>query len=99
MTGHVKRKPSSSLKRSIRTPQLIKVVNGQIFWNPVRSMRKRAKELSVSEHTIRNVVRKGLKAKSRARIKKHLVSPSVKEKRFERSKKKDLKDQRNFCAS
>ena len=46
-----------------------------------------AKELSVSEHTIRNVVRKDLKANSRARIKKHLVSPIVKEERFERSKK------------
>ena len=33
------------------------------------------------------MVRKDLKAKSRARIRKHLVSPSVKEKRFERSKK------------
>ena len=46
-----------------------------------------AKNLSVSEHTIRNVVRKNLKVNSRARIKKHLVSLSVKEKRFERSKK------------
>ena len=45
------------------------------------------KELSASEHTIRNVVRKDLKTKLRARIKKHLVYPSVKEKRFERSNK------------
>ena len=87
MTDCVKRKPGSRLKRSVQTLQLTKAVKGRISRNPVRSIRKMVKELSASEHTIRNVVRKDLKAKSRARIKKHLVSPSVKEKRFERSKK------------
>ena len=44
-------KPRNGLKRSARTPQLIKAVKGRISRNPVRSMRKMAKELSVSEHT------------------------------------------------
>ena len=57
MTGRVKKKPGSGLKRSVRT-QLIKVVKDRISRNPVRSMRKMAKVLFVSEHTIRNVVRK-----------------------------------------
>ena len=47
MTGRVKRKPGSGLKRSVRTPQLIKEVKDRISRNPVRSMRKMAKELSV----------------------------------------------------
>ena len=84
MTGRVKRKPGSVLKGSFRTPQLIKAVKGRISRNPVRSMRKMANEQSVSEQTIRNEVRKDLKAKSRARFKKHVI------------KKKDLKNQRNF---
>ena len=87
MTGRVKRKPGSGLKWSVRTTQLIKAVMGRISRNPVRSMMKMAKELSVSKHTIKNVVRKDLKTKSRARIKKHMISTSGKEKRFERSKK------------
>ena len=57
MTGRVKRKPGSGLKSSARTPQLIKAVKGRISRNPVRSMSKMAKELSVSEHTIRNLVK------------------------------------------
>ena len=84
MTRCVKRKPCSGLKRSFQTLQLIKVIKGRISQNPVRSMRKMANKLPVSEHSIRNVVRKDLKAKLRVRIKKHLVSPSVKQKRFER---------------
>ena len=79
MTGRVKRKNGSGLKRSVRTPQLIKAVKSQISWSPVWLMRKMAKKLSVSEQTIRNVVKKDLKAKSRAKIKKNLVSPSVKQ--------------------
>ena len=87
MTGCVKRKPDSGFRRSVRTPQLIKAVKSRIFRNPVRSMKKMAKKLSVSQYNIRNVVSKDLKAKSRARVKKLLVSQSVKEKRSERSKK------------
>ena len=82
MSCRIKRKPGSGLKKSVRTPQLIKTVKGQISRNPVRSMRIMAKELSVSEHTVRNVVRKDLKTKSRARVKKHLFSQSLKEKKI-----------------
>ncbi|BHF64787.1 hypothetical protein SprV_0200779400 [Sparganum proliferum] len=50
-------------------------------------MRKTALELEVPGHTTRNVLKKDLKAKSRARTKKHLFTGAVKEKRLERSKR------------
>lgn len=49
-------------------------------------MRKMAKEVGVSENTIRRIVHEDLRAKSRARTKKHLINGQTKIKRLERSK-------------
>ena len=46
-----------------------------------------AKELSLSEHTIINVVKYDLKAKSRTRPKKHFITEEFKVKQVERSKR------------
>ena len=46
------------------------------------------KELSVSEHTIRNIVKYDLQTKSRARSKRRLIIEEVKAKRVETSKKR-----------
>ena len=53
--GRIERKPGSGKTRTVRTSRLIREVKGQIQRNPVQSMRKM--ELSVSEQTIRNVVK------------------------------------------
>ena len=69
MNGHVKRKSGSGSKRAVRTPKLVKDVNFSEFSNE----ENRYINLTVSEHTIRNVIRK-----SRTRIKKYLKCSSEK---------------------
>ena len=49
-------------------------------------MRKMARELKVGATTVRKVVKDHLKAKSRARTKKQLITESCKLKRLERCK-------------
>ena len=84
---HIVRKPGSVKTKTVRTSRLIRAVKGSIQCNPVRSMRKMAKELSRSENTNRNVVKYDLKAKSRAKSKRHLITEEFKAKQVERSKK------------
>ena len=86
-TGSARRKPGSGRPRSVRTKALIKSVREKIRRQPVRSMRKMAKEAGVSDFTIRKVVKEDLKAKSRARTKRQLITRNQKEARLERSKK------------
>ena len=85
--GHIVRKPGSVKTKTVRTSRLIRAVKGSIQCNPVRSMRKMAKELSGSENTNRNVVKYDMKAKSRAKSKRHLITEEFKAKQVERSKK------------
>lgn len=83
----VPRKPGSGRKRSVRTPALIQSIKMKVTRNPVRSMRKMAKQANVSEATVRRVVKYDLKGKSRARVKRHLITDRIKAARVERSKK------------
>ena len=50
-------------------------------------MRKIAKEAGVSEGTIRKIIKYNLKAKSRARTRRHLITDSIKASRLQRSKR------------
>ena len=85
MTGCAKRKPGSGSKRSLFQ------VKGQISWNPLQSMRKMAKELSVT--TIRNKFRKDLNTNTSQK-------PGLRNTWFPQvSKKKDLIDQKKFRAT
>ena len=84
LTGSAGRRPGQGRRRSVRTPTLIKAVKGRIKRNPIRSMRQMAKDLKVSERTIRRTIREDLGAKSRARTTKHLISADAKVKRLER---------------
>ena len=68
-TGQVERKVGSGRKRFVRTQALVQAIRGRIKRNPVRSMRKMARELNVGPTTVRRVVKDDLKAKSRARTK------------------------------
>jgi hypothetical protein len=54
--------------------------------DPHVSIRQAARELNIDERTARDICKKDLKVKSRARIKKQLINQSSKEKRLERSK-------------
>ena len=86
ITGTVRRKSGSGKIPSVRTPELIKAVRDRIRRNPVRSMREMARSFNVSEKTMRTVVKKDLKAKSRARVKRQLLTAKTKAARLERCK-------------
>ena len=86
-TGTTQRLPGQGQKRTVRTPVAIRAVRERIRRNPVRSMRKVAKDLSISEKTVRRIVKEDLGFKSRARTAKQLISAETKVKRFERCKK------------
>lgn len=85
-TGSVNRRPGSGRHRSVRTVGMVKSIRSKIRYNPVRSMRRMAREAGVSEKTIRRIVHEDLGAKSRARTKKHLINGQTMVKRFQRSK-------------
>ena len=85
--GHVKRKSGSGAATTVATPSLVSKIRNRIRTNPVRTMRGMARELGVSEHTVRNVVKKKLGARSLARTKKFLLSDRLKALRVERCNK------------
>ena len=72
-----KKHPGGCL-RTVRIPALIKRFKSKIKINPIRSMRKMAREAGVSEDTIRKIIKDDLKAKSRARTRRHLIIDSIK---------------------
>jgi inhibitor of nuclear factor kappa-B kinase subunit alpha len=84
--GHINRKPGTGRKATVVTPRLINVVRSRIRRNPIRSMRGMAKELNVSEFSIRKIVKQELGAKSFARTQKFLLTDRLKALRLERCK-------------
>jgi transposase len=86
-SGHVKRKPGSGRKPTVTNPKLVEAVRSRLRRNPVRTMRGMAKELKVSEHTIRNIVKKKIKALSLARSKRFLLTDRLRSLRLERCKR------------
>jgi len=86
ITGTVRRKLGSGKNPSVRTPELIKAMSDRIRRNPMRSMREMTRSLNVNEKTIRTVVKKDLKAKSRARVKRKLLTVRTKAARLEKCK-------------
>ena len=53
-----------------RIPAFIKNVKSKIKSDPIRSVRKMAREAGVSEGTIKKIIKDDLKAKSRARTRR-----------------------------
>ena len=85
-TGGAVDRARSGRPRTVRTPQLKKVVRERIRRNPRRSMRKMALDLKISDFSIRKVVRTDLEMRSYKRKKVHFLSGPVKEKRLLRCK-------------
>jgi transposase len=73
--------------KSVTTPRLINAIKSRVARNPVRTMRGMARDLNVSEKTVRRIVKKNLKAKSFARNQKFLLTDRIKISRLERCKK------------
>lgn len=86
LTGTNERKAGSGRKRSARTKSVIDKVKSRLKRNPVRSMRKMAKELNISLTSVRRIVKEDLKMKSRARLKVPLLTTKQKKARMDRAK-------------
>lgn len=99
-TGTATRKPGTGRPRSARTKDAINKIKRRIKSNPVRSMRKMAKEVNVGRSTVHRIVRKDLNMKSRARVKVPLLTEAHREARLERSRKllNSLKHRAAGCA-
>lgn len=87
LAGPHPRKAGSGRPRSARTPKVIKSVKRKITLNPIRSIRKLAKAANISNTSMQRLVKDDLKASSRARVKRHLITNRIKELRLERSKR------------
>jgi hypothetical protein len=70
----VNQKPGSGRKPTVVTSQLANTLRCRIKRNPVQSMRGMAKELNVSEASIRRVFKYKLNARSFARTQKFLLT-------------------------
>lgn len=84
-TGDCRKQAQGGSKRTVRTPELIKVVRERIRRNPARSARKLAKELNVGPNNINRILHEdlGLRAFKKRRI--HGLTNAQKLKRTERS--------------
>ena len=80
-------RPRSGRPTSVSTPQLKKKIASRITRNRRRSIRKMARDFSVCHESVRKVVRNGLGLKSLKRHTVHQLTPALRQKRFQRSKK------------
>lgn len=79
-------RPRSGRPRSSRTPKVINAVKARIRRNPKRSMRAMARDMNVSEKTIRNIVKIDLKMSSFKMRTRQYLTDLQKEKRLARAK-------------
>ena len=85
--GSMLDRPRSGRPTSVSTPQLKKKIASRITRNRRRSIRKMARDFSVSHESVRKVVRNDLGLKSLKRHTVHHLTPALRQKRFQRSKK------------
>jgi transposase len=84
-TGSYSRVKGQGRKRTARTPDNVTKIKAKFKKDPFKSMRQVARELQINKKQVRQVVKVDMKAKSRARVKKHLVTQVSKEKWLEKS--------------
>ncbi len=73
--------------RPARTAEVVAKAAQSLQINPRQSMRAMAKDLGVSEGTVRTIVKEDLGCKSYTRPKRHFISPGAKSRRLERANK------------
>jgi transposase len=85
-TGSTDRTPGQGRKRSARSGSNVAKIEARISKDPFVSQRQLAREFRIAEGSVRNVMRHDLGVKSRARVKKHLVTQVSQDKRLEKAK-------------
>ena len=83
-TGSIQDRSRKGRKRTVRTSTLRKNVKLRLSRNPVRSMRKLAKEMNIARESMRLLVRNELAISSYKFQKKQLLSVQNREKRLKR---------------
>ena len=85
--GTLARKPGSGRRPTATTSRLVNLVRSRVARNPISSMRRIARDVGVSDWSIRKIVKDRLKARSLARTKRFLLTDSLKSSRLDRCKK------------
>ena len=85
-----KRSPDSEGHHRKRSKVFFKTLKDKITEDPTISMRRHAKNLNLDPKTIRTAVNLGLDLNSFFRQPQHLFTKSIRQKRFDRCKKKFL---------
>ena len=86
-TDSVLDRPRSGRPTSVSTPQLKKKISSRIARNRRRSIRKMARDFSVSHESVRKIVLNDLGLKSLKRHTVHHLTPALRQKRYQRSRK------------
>ena len=84
-TDSVLDRPRSGRPTSVSTPQLKKKISSRIARNRRRSIRKMARDFSVSHESVRKIVRNYSSFLKRHTV--HHLTPALRQKRFQRSRK------------
>lgn len=85
-TGSSKIQPKVGRKRTVRSPELIKRVRERVRRNPGQSMNKMAKDLQISQRSIRRIVKEDLHMKAYKKQKIHGLSMAQKQARLQKCK-------------
>lgn len=86
-TGGTADRPRSGRPTIATTPENIQKVRCRIQRNPERSMRKMAKELGISEGSVRKIVRKKLRLRSYKINRVHFLNETMKKKRLAKARR------------
>ena len=85
--GTTSERPIPGRKRSVLTSNITEVVKKRMARNPRRSLRKMAKEMHISQTSLRRLVKERLRMKAYKMSKRHMISESSKKKRLDRATK------------
>lgn len=85
-TGGTQDRPRTGRPRSVRTTAKIKAVRARIARNPLRKQKILAREMNTSARTMSRIIGEDLGLRAYRRATGHLLTPSLKKGRKERSK-------------
>lgn len=85
-TGSIAKRYGGGPKRTATSPEMVRKVKKRLERNPRRSANQMAKELKISERSIRRILKNELKVKPYKFQKAHELTPKQKKVRLERAK-------------
>ncbi|KAF2897019.1 hypothetical protein ILUMI_09157 [Ignelater luminosus] len=85
-TGSVVKRYGGGPKKTATSPEMVRKVKKRLEQNPRRSGNQMAKELNISQSSIRRILQNELQVKAYKKQKAHDLTPNQKKVRFERAK-------------